>query len=149
DILAKIHSVAVAVHLVDEKELSVYPVIILEAVSDVAAKDLETLVPRLHTAGGKRGEPRQHTISGQRVRSLTDKPADASLTGLPPHYGRRGKNLVLGWHRGRVASTLCEVTRKKDLLNLQHGSASVDAEGPVSALGLFSCRQLLAHLTHI
>jgi len=149
DILAKIHSAAAAVHLVNEKEFSVYPVIILEAVSDVAAKDLEKLVPRLRAAGGKRSVPRQHTIDGQCVRSLTDKPADASLMGLPPHYGRRGKFLVLGWHRGRVASTLDELTKKKDLLNLQNGLASVDAEGPVSALGLFSCRQLLAHLAHI
>jgi hypothetical protein len=149
DVLAKIRSASVAVHLVEEKEPSVYPVIILEAVSDIGAADLEALVPRLYAAGGKHREPHQHMIAGQRVRSMTDKAADASLTGPPPHYGRRGKILVLGWHRGGVAATLAGSSRQKDLLCLQTGAPAVDAEGPVGVLGLFSCRQLLAHLAHI
>ena len=64
-------------------------------------------------------------------------------------YGQRGKLLVLGWHRGRVAATRRDSTCQKDLLNLPRGLTAVDAEGPISALGLFSCRQLLSHYTHI
>lgn len=150
DVLAKIRSTAVAVHLVEEKETNVYPVLVVEAVSENAAKELEALVPRLNAAaGGKQIEPLQHTVDGQRVLSLTDKPSDASLTGLPPHYGHRGKILVLGWHRGRVAAILRKNALKKDLLNLPRGLAALDAEGPIGALGLFSGRQLLAHLTDI
>ncbi len=149
NVLAKIRSAAVAVHLVEEKETSVYPVLVLEAVSENAAKELELLVPRLYAAGDKRIEPHQHTIDGQLVRSLTDNPSDASLTGPPRHYGRRGKILVLGWHRGRVAATLRDSLREKALLNLPRGLAAVDAEGPIGALGLFSGRQLLAHLAHL
>ncbi len=149
NILAKIRSAAVAVQLVEEKETSVYPVLVLETVSDIAAADLENLMPRLYSSDGKHREPHLHTMEGQHVRSLSDKSADASMTGLPPHYGRCGKILVLGWHRGRVAATLANASHKKDLLNLPAGLRTVDAEGTVGALGLFSCRQLLAHLAHI
>jgi hypothetical protein len=149
DVLAKLRSAAVALHQVEEKESSVYPLFILEAVSENAANDLVSVWPRLHAADGKAIEPHRHTIDGQPVRSLTDKPTDASLSGLPPHYGCRGKIVVLGWHRARVAAALTETTRKKDLLNLPRGLPTVDAEGAICALGLFSCRQLIAHLTQI
>jgi hypothetical protein len=149
DVLAKIRSIAVAVHLVEDKETSVFPMLMVEAVSEDAAKDLEALMPRLYATGGKPNEPHRHMIDGQLVFSLTDTPVDASLSGLPSHYGRRGKILALGWHRGRVAATLRESTHKKDLLNLPYGLTAVTAEGPVGALGLFSGRQLLAHLAHI
>ncbi|HTU93386.1 MAG TPA: hypothetical protein VMF69_25115, partial [Gemmataceae bacterium] len=148
DVLGKIRSAAVAVHLVDDKEaINSYPVFVLEAASETAAKDLMAVYPSLFSAGDKRIEPRQHKINGQPIRSLTDKPADADLSGPPPHYGCRGKIVVFGWHRNCVAATLRGSSRKKDLLNLPRGLATVDAEGSVGALGLFSCRQLLAHLT--
>ena len=83
------------------------------------------------------------------MRSFTDEAVDADMKGPPAHYGRRGKILVLGWHRGRVAATLRDSAQKKDLLNLSRGQATVDAEGPVSAFGLFSGRQLLAALTRL
>ncbi|HEY7328347.1 MAG TPA: hypothetical protein VH592_11935 [Gemmataceae bacterium] len=149
DVLAKFRSAAVAVHVVEDKEHSVYPVFILEAVSENAAKDLVSAWPRLCAMGGKRIEPHRHALDGQEVRSLSDKPADSSLSGLPPHYGHRGNIVVLGWHRTHVGSVLRSNSHKKDLLNLQRGLSTVDAEGAVSALGLFSCRQLLARLTDI
>ncbi len=149
DVSAKIRSASVALHLVEEKETSVYPVFVLEAVSENAAQDLVAVWPQLYSGDGKRIEPHPHTITGQRVLSLTDKAADASMTGLPPHYDRRGNIVVLGWQRDRVAVTLRDSRHEKDLLNLPYGMAAVDAEGTVSALGLFSCRQLLAHLAQI
>lgn len=149
DVLGKIRSAAIAFHLVQDKETSVYPVIVLEAVSDNAAQDLMAIWPRLHAGGGKLIEPTKHTIDGQRIHSLADKPVDAGITGLPPHYGREGNLIILGWHRGRVAAILRESSRKKDLLNLPLGLAIVEAEGAISALGLFSCRQLFAHLAHV
>ena len=149
DVLGKIRSMAVAVHLAEEKGASVYPILVVEANSETAAKDLVAVLPRLYGSIGKKMEPRVHTIDGRRVFSLTDAAADAKLQGPPAHYGRRGKIVVLGWHCGRVAAALRHMNDKKDLLNLPRGSATVDAEGPVVALGLFSCRQLLNHLTHI
>jgi hypothetical protein len=149
DVLGKVRSAAVALHLVEAKETSVYPVFILEAVSENAAKDLIAMWPRLYAADGKHIEPHRRTIDGQPIRSLTDKLADASLSGLPPHYGHRGNIVVLGWHGACIAAVLRESTLKKDLLNLPRGLPTVDGEGAVSALGLFSCRQLLGHLTHI
>jgi hypothetical protein len=151
DVLAKIQSAGVAVHLIGEpeKEGGLYPVFLFEAVSDDAAKDLETMLPRLYGVGGKPADPKQHILEGQVVRSFTDEAADPDKKGPPAHYGRRGKLLVLGWHRGRVAATLRDSIHKKDLLNLPRGLATVDAEGPVSALGLFSCRQWLSHIARI
>ena len=151
DVLAKIKSAGVAVHLVGkpEKEAGLHPLFVVEAVSDDAAKDLEAVLPRLYGAGGKTAEPKRHILEGQNVRFLMDEAADSDMKGPPAHYGRHGKILVLGWHRGRVAATLHDCTREKDLLNLPRGLATVDAEGPVSALGLFSCRQLLSHFTYI
>lgn len=148
DVLAKVVSATVAFHLVEEKEPCVYPVLVLEAASENAAQDLIALWPRLFAAGGKRIEPQQHTIEGQRVRSLTDKPADPNGPALPPHYGCRGKIVVLGWRRDCIATTLRDSSQKKDLLNLPRGLSTVDTEGPLNAIGLFSCRQLLTHLTH-
>ncbi len=120
DVLAKIKSAGVAVHLVGqpEKEAGMYPVFVIEAVSEDAAKDLEAALPRLYGAGGKAAEPKQYTIEGQVVRSFTDNAADPDTKGPPAHYGRRGKLLVLGWHRGRVAATRRDSTCQKDLLNL-------------------------------
>ncbi len=151
DVLAKIQSAAVAVHLVGrpDKEAGVYPVLVIEAVHEDAARDLESVLPRLYGMGAKVAEPHRHTIAGQIVHSFTAETADPDLQGLPAHYGRRGKIIVLGWHRGRVAATLRDSARPKDLLNLPRGLAAVHAEGPVSALGLLSCRQLLAHVTRI
>lgn len=149
DVLARIQSAAVAVRLVGqpEKEAGVYPLLLLEAVSEEAAAKLEALVPRLYAAGDTPAEPRRHVLEGQVVHSLAEEAADSSLTGPPAHYGRRGRLLVLGWHRGGVAAALRDSARPKDLLNLPRGLATVNAEGAVSALGLFSCRQLLAQLT--
>ena len=149
DVLGKIRSMAVAVHWVEEKGANVYPILVVEANDEAAAKDLVALLPRLYGSIGAKMEPQVHTLDGQRVFSLTDEAANANLEGPPTHYGRRGKIVVLGWHRGRVAATLRHMNDKKDLLNLPRASATVDAEGPVVALGLFSCRQLLAHLTRI
>jgi hypothetical protein len=151
DVLAKIRSAAVAVHLIGEpeKEASMYPLFVIEAISDNAAKDLESLLPRLLTIEDKNRQPRSHTIDGQLVRSLTDEAADPEMKGPPAHYGHRGKIVVVGWHRDGVAATLNDSTHKKDLLNLPRGLATLDAEGPVGAVGLFSGRQLLGHLARI
>lgn len=149
DVLGKIRSMAVAVHWVEENGANVYPILVVEAKNESAAKDLVAVLPRLYGSIGAKKEPRIHTLDGQRVFSLTDEAANANLEGPPAHYGRRGKIVVLGWHRGRIAATLHRMNDKKDLLSLPLASATVDAEGPVVALGLFSCRQLLAHLTRI
>jgi hypothetical protein len=151
DLLAKIRSAAVAVHLVGQpdKQPNLHAVLLIEAVHEDAARGLEGLLPRLYGIDGKRAEARRHRINAQVVHSLTDAEFEADLTGPPMHYGRSGTIVALGWHRGRVADTLRECESNKDLLNLPRGRATVDAEGPVSALGLFSCRQLLSHLTRL
>ena len=149
EVLAKIRTAAVAFQLVNEKEIRVNPVLVVEAVSESAAKDLEMIVPKLFADDGKVIEPHRSTIQGQHIRSLTDKPSNGDFSGPPPHYGRRGKIVVLGWRRDSVAATLVGSTHKKDLLNLPRGQSAVEAEGLVAALGLLSCRQLLAHLTQI
>jgi hypothetical protein len=151
DVLAKVKAAAVAFHLVmDEKKgLGLYPVLVVETGQEAAARGLADLLPRLFALGGKPDEPQPHQIDGQLILSLKEETVDPDLNGLPPHYGWRGKFLVLGWHRAAVAATLRAGARTKDLLNLPRGLPAVEAEGPVSALGLFSCRQLLTHWTRM
>jgi len=62
DVLAKINSAAVAVHLVGQpaKEAGIYPLFVIEAINEDAARDLEFAWPRLHTMSGKATEPRRH-----------------------------------------------------------------------------------------
>jgi hypothetical protein len=149
DVLGKIRSMAVAVHWVEENGANVYPILVVEAKNESAAKDLVAVLPRLYGSIGVKQEPQLHTLDSQRIFSLTEEAVNANLEEPPAHYGQRGKIVVLGWHRGRVVATLHHMNDKKDLLNLPRASATVEAEGPVVALGLFSCRQFLAHLTRI
>jgi hypothetical protein len=151
DVLAKINSAGVAVQFVQfvDKSVGTYPLIVLEATNEEAAKDLESLPARLFGGGAKAGEPKRQTLEGQIVHSLAEAVAFPKIEGPPCHYGRRGKVVMLGWHRNTVAAALRDSDRKKDLLNLPRGLATVNAEGPVSVLGAFSCRQLLSHLTQI
>jgi hypothetical protein len=117
------------------------PVVLIEAADADAARRLEALVPRLFGLVLGEVEVKGYKIDGQSVRSVDE--SEDSSTGLPPHYGRHGKVLVLGWNRRYVAATLKAAGRKKDLLGLPRALAAVHREGAVSALGLLACRAFL------
>ncbi len=149
EVLGKIGAMAFALQLPVEKNATVWPIALVEAKSESAAEDLVAMLPSLYSLGGKNVAPRKIDIAGQPIFSLAGEGKAPALEGPPPHYGRRGKIVVLGWHPVSVANTLRQMTSKKDLLNLRRGREAVEAVGELSALGMFSCHQMLHRLVCI
>ncbi len=149
EVLAKIGAMAFALQLRVEKNATVWPIALVEAKSESAAKDLVAMLPSLYSLGGKSASPREINLAGQPLFSLAGEGKAPSLEGPPPHYGRRGKIVVVGWHPLLVANTLRHIESKKDLLNLRRGREAVETVGEWSALGMFSCHQMLHRFVRI
>lgn len=129
DVIGKIAGLGVAmgdplkvpVRRVEEKgpgfhRVSVSPevplVIIVQAVDEEAAKELEKIVPRVFGMfSGRPEEPTQKKLSGQTIHQLKFGRSDSAS------YGRNGSVLVLGPRANPVAHALAAGSKKQGLLS--------------------------------
>jgi hypothetical protein len=145
DMASKVKGVALAAGL--EASGDPRPVLLVEAVDAEAVRHLMVRLPHLFDLDLEDARPVLHKIDSQTVHSLTED--ENSSGSLPPHFGRHGKVLVLGWNRRYVAATLKNAGRKKKVLGLSRTLSTVRGEGPVSVLGLLSCRQYLEDIVKL
>ncbi len=120
-------------------------VLVIEAKDADDARALEDLLPRLLAREDKPAEPQAVRVLGQTVQSLVGEEEKTAET-LPAFYGRRGRLLLLGWHRQDVAGGLRDAGEPVELRDHPRALTALRAAGPASAAALFSGRQALASI---
>lgn len=140
DFAGKIAGVGVVMNVRAEMfkgDMPPLPMIILNATSDTAAKDLEEAAPKLLALFGKEESvsPSRETIEGKRISSL---PGEGFPWGATLHFGRQGTAVVFGTDRKAVVASLTAMEKKAGLFGEPKFAESLKKfDGPI-ILGTWS-----------